>query len=410
MTLARIAAAARQRGLSLIELLVAMAIGLVVTLAVTSVVTVGEAHKRTTTSTNDMGQSGSFAIYQLDRAVRSAGSALVQSANNGVFGCKLTVSSILPRGEDFPVPFKDNFLKPAGGTASTNDLRVAPLLIGKSMSDDDVSDVLVIMRGNGNAGGVPRRIKDPGSATQLKLENSIGFAVGDILLVSQPGVTDCLMEQVSSLDPMANPGELNLGGTYYTTGSTVSAATLAASTSTYVTSLGNASQGSVQFTLFGVGANNTLFSYDLLREATATDASQAMADGVKELHAVYGLDITGDGVLDAWADPGDTGYDIATVMTTPATIRRIVAVRVALVLKSPTHEQKEVMPECDGSATTAEAACAPLRYFTGLGNAAGTSLEREVDTKTVTGARHFRTRVVESTIPLRNMQLTPAPL
>ncbi len=40
---------ALQRGLTLIELLVAMTIGLIVTLAVTSVVTVGEAHKRTTT-------------------------------------------------------------------------------------------------------------------------------------------------------------------------------------------------------------------------------------------------------------------------------------------------------------------------------------------------------------------------
>ena len=397
-----------QRGLTLVELLVAMAIGLIVTLAVTSVVITGESHRRSTTSTNDMGQSGSFAIYQLDRAVRSAGSALVQSANNGVFGCKLNVGSILPRASAFPAPFADNFLQ-AGGTSSFGNLRVAPLLIGKSMSDDDVSDVLVIMRGNGNAGGVPRRISDPGTATLLKLESSIGFAVGDILLMSQPGVTDCLMGQIAALDPTASPGELTLNssGNYYTAGTTTTAATLAGSTSTYVTALGTTSAGSVQFTMYGVGANNTLFSYDLLRTSGTTDASQAMADGVQELHAIYGLDTTGDGVLDAWAGPGDTGYDIGSVMTTPATLRQIVAVRVALVLKSATPESSNVTPTCDGITTTAETACGPYRYFTGFANAGSTSLQGEVNTS---AAQKFRFRIVESTIPLRNMQLAPAPL
>ena len=399
----------RQHGLTLVELLVAMAIGLIVTLAVTSVVIMGEAHKRTTTSSNDMGQSGSFAIFQLDRAVRSAGSALVQSANNGLLGCKLNVSDILPRATDFPIPFKDNFLK-AGGTVSTGDLRVAPLLIGKSMSDDDVSDVLVVMRGNGNAGGVPRRISDPGSATLLKLESSIGFAVNDILLLSQPGITDCLMEQVTTFDPVATPGELTVGSAapFYTGGTTTTAADLAGSTSSYVTVLGNASASSVQFTMYGVGANNTLFSYDMLDplRTAGTDLSQAMADGVQELHAIYGLDTTGDGVLDSWAGPGDTGYDIVSVMTAPTKIRQIMAVRIALVLKSSLPESSNVTPACDGSATTAEAGCNPYRYFAGFANAAGTSLQGEANT---TAAQKFRFRVVESTIPLRNMQLAPAP-
>ena len=405
MTTSRIRTSLRQRGFTLVELLVAIAIGLVVTLAVTSIVIVGETHKRSTTTTNDMGQTGSFASYQLDRAIRSAGSAMVQSANNGVFGCKLAVGSTLPRATPFPVPFQDNFLR-AGGAASTNNLRVAPILIGKAMSGDDVSDVLVVMRGNGNAGGVPRRISDPGSSTLLKIESSVGFAVNDVLLVSQPGITDCLMEQVSALDPVANPGELTLGGTYYTAGTDTTVATLASSTSTYVTSLGNSSPGSVQFSMYGVGANNTLFSYDLLRALP----SQAMADGVQELHAIYGLDTTGDGVLDSWADPGATGYDIATVMTTPATIRQIIAVRFALVMKSAAEERDEITPECDGDVGTAEAACAPYRYFSDLTNAAGASLQRELDTKTDANRQHFRYRVVESTIPLRNMQLAPAPL
>jgi type IV pilus assembly protein PilW len=112
----------RQRGLTLIELMVSVVIGLIVTLAVTSAVTFGEATKRSTTSTNDMGQSGSYAAYLLDRAVRSAGSGFAQSWElGGVFGCKLTAArgatAILPRATAFPVPF-DQFLGGAAGSAN----------------------------------------------------------------------------------------------------------------------------------------------------------------------------------------------------------------------------------------------------------------------------------------------------
>ena len=75
-----------QRGVTLIELLVSMVIALVLTLAVTSIVIVGESHKRTTTSTNDTSQSGAYALVVLDRALRSAGSGIVQAANSGSFG------------------------------------------------------------------------------------------------------------------------------------------------------------------------------------------------------------------------------------------------------------------------------------------------------------------------------------
>jgi len=403
-----IANASRSRGFSLVELLVAVAIGLIVTIAVTSVVTVGETQRRSTNSLNEMGQSGSFAVYQLDRALRSAGSAFVQSANFGAFGCKLHVSDILPRTAAMPVPFKDNFL---GGNPS--DLRVAPVLIGKAMSDDDTSDVLVVMRGNGNGGGVPRRVTDPGSNSLLRLQNSLGFAAGDLLLVSREGESDCLLEQISAVDPVGSPGELTLGGTFHSKGDGLTKLeALAADTDTYVSPLGNTSNTSVQLSLFGIGANDTLFGYDLLR--SVDDNAQALADGVLEMHALYGLDTNGDGRLDSWADPsgsggGDTDFSIATVMTKPAKIRQIIAIRLALVLKSSTHERDEVTAKCDGKIDTVEAACAPYRYFTDLKDAANKSLQREVDTSN-DDARHFRYRVIDTTIPLHNMQLLPAAL
>jgi type IV pilus assembly protein PilW len=376
--------------MTLVELLVAMVIGLFVTLVVSTLLVAGENHKRATTATNDADQTGTYAFYALDRALRGAGSAFSESAyqkDRGVLGCKLNAANFLPRTAAFPAPFATAFL-----TGATNNLRVAPVLIAQNQSDGG-SDVLVVMGGSGAAGGVSRAITGTGSATSLVLDNTVGFATSDIALVSQSGTTDCLLEQVSSI---ASP-TLNLGGTYYTAnGTATNLATLAGSLSTYVTPLGNALANNVQFQLFGVGADNTLYSYDLLQnqlkvQGTGADTSQAIADGVIQLKALYGVSAAGaPGVLANWASPGDAGYDITTVMTTPLTIQSIVAVHVAVVVRGEYYDKNLVSP------TT-------LTFFAGYTNAAGASLSQNINLNAA--ARHYRYRVFEFTVPLRNMLL-----
>jgi type IV pilus assembly protein PilW len=380
-----------QRGMTLIELMVAMAIALVVTLVVSTLLVAGENHKRTTTSTNDAEQTGSYAFYALDRALRGAGSAFVESAypaDRGVLGCKLNAALILPRTTPFPTPFATAFL-----AGSTNNLRVAPVLIAKSQSDGG-SDVLVIMGGSGAAGGVSRALNGAGNSTSLILENTVGFAVSDVALVSQSGVSDCLLEEVASVSAPT----LNVGGTTYYTqnGTATSLAALSSSISTYVTPLGNAQTNTVQFQLFGVGADDTLYSYDLLQnqlkvQGTGADTSQAIADGVVQMNAIYGIQTTTNpGVLSAWAGPGDAGYDINTVMTTPVTMESIIAVRVALVVRGEYYDKNVVSP-------------ATLTIFNGYANGAGTALSQVINLNAA--AQHYRYRVFEFTVPLRNMLL-----
>lgn len=78
-----------QRGLSLVELMVAMVIGLIVSLAIFYTLQNFESRKRTTTSLNDIEQAGNFAMFALDRLIRSAGSGLVQGDGGLGFGCSL---------------------------------------------------------------------------------------------------------------------------------------------------------------------------------------------------------------------------------------------------------------------------------------------------------------------------------
>ncbi|RYF57535.1 MAG: prepilin-type N-terminal cleavage/methylation domain-containing protein [Comamonadaceae bacterium] len=385
---------ARQHGLTLIELLVAMVIGLVVTLAVTSAITFGESTKRSTTATNDMGQSGAYAAYLIDRAVRSAGSGFTQSWDLGVFGCRLNAKRgtpvILPRATSsaFPAPFA-NFL---GGAANNGNLRVAPLLIDKARSEGG-SDILVVMGGNGAAGDVPRPIISGGaSADILRLDNTVQLRPNDIALVTQSGVDDCLIEQVASTFADAPGNELvTLAGNYYTAGPTAAPlATLAASGSAYFTVLGNAAANNVQFQLFGVDTNRTLFSYDLL-QGDGTDTAKALADGVMEMHALYGLDTNNDGKFDEWKAPDATGYDIATMLASRDKMKQVVAVRVGLVLRSALLEKEDV------SATIPE-----MFTGTGTGNVRAAVALTSDD-------RRYRYRVVEFTIPLRNVLLLPSP-
>lgn len=388
----------RQHGITLIELMVAIVIGLVVTLAATSLLIFGESSKRTTAATNDMGQTGAYAAYVLDRAVRAAGSGFTQSWTlAGAFGCLLnaTLPSTpnLPRSSAFPAPFATAFL---GGASGSANLRVAPVLIGKSQSDAG-SDVLVVMGGTAASGDVPRLILSSGKSTSiLRLDSTVGLAEGDLGLVSASGTTDCLLEQVHSSTAFADSAgndALPLGSTYYTaSGSSTSLSTLAASGSAYFTPLGNVNAGNTQFQMFGVGSNNTLYSYDLLM-ANGTDASQAVADGVSEMHALYGLDTNSDGVLDTWVDPGATGYDIATMMTTPATARQVVAIRIALVLRSANPERANDNGDLPSPAS--------LTLFSDL----ATSLRQTISFST--SEQHFRHRIVESTIPIRNVLLLP---
>lgn len=378
-----------QRGMTMVELLVAMIIALSVTLAVTSLLIAGENHKRTTTSTNDADQTGAFAFNALDKTLRGAGSGFAESAyisDRGVMGCRLNAGTILPRAGAFPTPFAA-FL----GGAPVN-LRMAPVLIGQGQSADGISDVIMVMSGSDAAGGVPRQVTTPGGSNTLVLNNTVGFSNSDLVVVSQSGIPDCLLEEVSSISTPT----LNLAGVYYTSGSTTTITTLSGSTSSYVTPLGNAAINNLQFLLFGVDTTHTLYSYDLLQNQNLVqspgsgDVATAIADGVYQMQAIYGIDTNGDGTQDTWASPGDTNYTINTLMLNPATMESIVSVRISLLVRGEYYDKNVVTP-------------ATITMFNGLTNAAGTSLSQVVNIGATD--QHYRYRLFEFTVPLRNMIL-----
>jgi type IV pilus assembly protein PilW len=268
--------------------------------------------------------------------------------------------------------------------------------------------VIVVMGGSDAAGGVSRAIDGVGSSTSLVLQSVTGFSTppaGDLVLVSQSGVTDCLLEEVATITGTT----LNVGATpYYTaSASTTTLLTLSSSTLSYVTPLGNANPAvnNVQFALFGVGTNYTLYSYDLLQNqlvigGNGGNTSEAITDGVVQMNAIYGIQSTTQaGVFGNWASPGtvsgDTAYAINTIMANPLTMQSIIAVRVAIVVRGEYYDRNNNNVVSQPS----------LTIFSGLKNAAGNSLSQTVNLATITGGQHYRYRVFEFTVPLRNMLL-----
>lgn len=398
------AASRRNRGFSLIELMVGVAIGLVLTLAIFQVLIASEGRKRSLTGVNDVSQSGAYSVYVLDRILRSAGTGFAQGLDR-VGGCRISArlpvatGETLPRAAAFPAPF----------TAIPQGQRLAPVVVFPGASDTG-SDVLMVMSGASGYGEVLSDVQ-PSSigAADLRLTNTIGYRGGDLVMIVSNG--ECLLSQVSAAKtPCAGQAAavtpttvcgplLPLAGPYFTTtGTHTSLAALNGSGSqAWTFTIGNPGSGNPpEFTLLGVGANSTLFRHDLLL-GNEQNVSEPMAEGVRVLRAVYGIDTNNDGILDAWQSPGDVGWDGATLMNGSAVsnqrLRQIVAVRVGLVLRSALVE-KEVEPGVP-------VAPANLTLFGDLPNANHVT----VDLTAAGENRNQRHRVIELTVPLRNLLL-----
>lgn len=384
---------ARSGGFSLIELLVSVVIGLVITLVLFTVLSDSEARKRTATSSNDAGQSGTYAAYAIDKLVRGSGSGYALAWQR-LGGCRLNAQLPAATAERWP---RTGAL-PAPFTALPQQMRLAPVVIFDGASDAG-SDVLVVMSGAAGFAEAPSPVV-PGSITavQVGLPNSLGFRANDLVMLAGGG--ECLLTQVAAAKPICAgdpgggttqcPAGIPLGGTYYTAAGTfTSLAALGALADVRAFSIGNPTTNRPRFEAVGVGANSTLFSHDLLL-LDPQNVSQPIAEGVRELHAVYGLDTNNDGILDRWQSPVAPDWDGPTLMNgtaaSNARLRQIVAVRVGLIMRSTLVERDVVAPT-------------QIRLFNDLPAANQVT----VDLTRAGENRNQRHQPIEVTIPLRNL-------
>lgn len=406
--------AARQAGLSLIELMVALVVSMVIVGAVFGLMSVSEGRKRTTMSVSDINQSGVFALYQLDKAIRSAGSGYSQNWPL-TYGCRLNVNlsgtQILPSPASLPAPF-NGLLTQLGG------FRLAPLLIVQNGAPPTTgtSDAIITMAGNAGYGEIPTEFSNTaptvsGSVVNLSLINTMTFNAGNLVLVADRNntagnVQPCYIGQVQAGFTGSVAVQLPLAGVYDASkGLDGNAASVSATG--VAMNLGNVGGGNLPaFGVYGVGANNTLMFYDLLQSGGNGNNAIPLADGVMEMHALYGIDPNNTGNV-SWQAP--TGaFDAATLsngsQTAAANLYAIKAVRIGLIMRTSLPERAQQY------VTSATASAPSAATATGVVSPGPLVLFADVPglayTRKLTGAeQNYRYRVLEATIPLRNTLL-----
>jgi type IV pilus assembly protein PilW len=395
--------------MTLIEMMVALVIGLILSLAIFSVMSVFEGRRRTVVAGSDLDQAAGVAMFQIDRWTRSAGTGFAAAASYG-YGCELFAvddsgGQILPMKTALPDPFA------AVDPGASGVFRLAPVLIlpgqtspgaSNAVTSGHVSDVLVLMSAGNGGSQVPTPLTAAATTASLTVPNTLAFSGGDLVLLAdrQPaatgGIAPCMVTQAGSATTSGAATAMPLDGARHA--ASIDSASVGNYSMTGVAiNLGNVSSARPpSFQLLGVGDNNTLYSYDLLQ--TSGTALQARAEGVFEMHALYGIGSTSDTTVDAWVSPGTGSYTVAALSAgTPAAaalLRTIRAVRIGLIMRT-------ALPERSGSAAGAASATATP--------ATSLTLFSDLDDSKLTYTRalapaeqQYRYRTLEATIPLRN--------
>ncbi len=172
-----------QRGVTLVEMMVGMLIGLLAVVVISQVLIVSEGQKRTTTSGSDAQVNGALALYALQRDLEIAGYGLTSSPT--IVGCPISAR------------FNDN---PPAGFAT----ELVPVLITKEADRPlgSVGDSIRILASSKSSYSVPTRVS-PGyaaGATTFLVSAALGFKKDDLALVASDAVQPCWVFQATA-DP-----------------------------------------------------------------------------------------------------------------------------------------------------------------------------------------------------------------
>lgn len=340
-----------QQGLLLIELMVGLFIGLLTTLAITQVLSLAEGQRRAAVSGGDAQVSGSVSLHAIQRELRQAGYGL--GANPAALGCTVKGSY----------------------NSSAVNMPLAPVVITQGTSG--APDSLSILSSNRRGASVPIAVvgNHPQSATSFAVNGSFSVAVNDYLVVvPEPWsatqwctlfkATAVTTTTVDHVDFSAN------------------APSAGYSADSYILNLGN----TLRSRTYSVNAQH------VLQMSEFGGATQDIAPEIVNLQALYGMDTNGDKVIDTYEPTMPTNPTVADW-------QQVIAVRVALVSRSMEYEREEVtssLPEWDvGAAITVSGA------VTCASGSGGKCVQIKVDN--LTNWKHYRYKVYDTLIPLRNM-------
>jgi type IV pilus assembly protein PilW len=361
-------------GFSLVEIMVAVAIGLVTILVVTQVLVSSSARKQVSTSTVDAATNSAMALYAVEHDGKNAGYGI--SSVRGTLGC---------------------LVKYQNGTNAASSFPLLPVVITKGAGG--ASDTIRFMASSKNGITLPTRIAvdHAQNANNFYVDSDVGAQEGDLMIAA-----------TATLDTSATP----------TRWCTLFAATAPpAGSGTNIVWNDSTNPWNSNNTL--MPANGYLIGDYLINLGTFVDhtysintvtnhlqlsdydwvnnipSMQDIYPNIVQLQAVYGLDTDGDNVVDTWTD---------TSPTTPVGWQQVRALRVAVVAQGREMDPDIVTLDgavaastCDSQTPHPAAIC-----WKPDPNANGVKIDVNINNANPNW-QHYRYRVIETTIPLRNL-------
>jgi len=356
----------RQAGFSLIEILVGLVIGLLVTLVIMQVFSVFEGQKRTTTGSSDAQTNGGIALYFIAHELKMAGFGLVPSTTGAPLNCTTL-----------------NF----GATGITD---ISPVTITDGGTAAGASDSITIRYATSNSGGVPSPITANPAGNSVPLDTNMGCHKDDVALIINGAA--CRLAIVTGPTDIAIPP--------VPTGPDLTNVELDDVTDA-VAGAKLACLGSWVSTVFRVNPN-----YDPAvaanSQAYLEQDGKAVISDIVNIQAQYGISNTGsDKQITNWVDA--TGIWAAPSISNR---NRIKAIRIAVVARNGLLEKDDVSFPCSSTTLASPTGlCAwDATSAAPAGSPAGTNFPAPViDLSNDTNWQKYRYRVFETIIPLRNM-------
>ncbi|MDR0259421.1 MAG: PilW family protein [Comamonas sp.] len=369
-----------QAGFSIIEILVGLAIGLASMLAIYQLYGVSEKQRRTVSSASDAQSAGALALFSIERDIRSAGLGFAAMEPRHL-GCAVQAHN---NGRAFTFPLVPVRISVTGGTQLWVLTGSSPNMVTGSRYEASANGVFSMEKSNA------------------------GLHAGDVAVgTSDSDLRQCLLMEITAGDrstvatgtgsePYPDKRVSQGTGSYsnFYTGTTVTPRYNDGSRRNMLdggtTSLGEGAIYTLgpepQLHVWSLNGNELVY-YNHLNETS--ESSVAVAHDVLSFQAEYGYDINGDGQIDnraEWtASPSLSGSN------TEPDWDKVLAVRIAVVVRSSQFERDEVTAE-------------PPRW------ASGSKQFWTDEDAPGSDWKHYRYRVYESVIPLRNTlwgQLAP---
>jgi type IV pilus assembly protein PilW len=365
----------RSRGFTLIELMVAVALGLLTTLIIAQVFLQSEGNKRTTTGGSDAQVAGALALYALQRDIQTAGYGL--TAMPAAIGCPTTAQK--------------------SGTAVLTSAPLVPVSI--TFGASTASDSITVFYSMGTTGfSVPMKVSADHAQTDASftVPSTWGLATNDLLLAVPAtwvsGSKECtLLQATSSATDSTTVIQNAVSGAWNTSLSAIMPAS-GYPTGSALLNLGSAP---VRRTYSVSSTNWTLQGQDM--GAAARD----LFPQIVMIKAMYGKSSVASGPV--------TSFDVSTP-TTNAGWRLVQSIRLVVVARSGQKEKKNSAGNCDATPAANLTTSPPTGLVWDVGSLSSTGSTCNTSSKCValdvsatdTDWNCYRYKVFDTVVPLRN--------